>query len=1327
MATTTTQDPLSGGATNDTAEGVLRKFLNPALKGKAWDALIAAFAVGDQYNWDNAKLAFDQLFKTSASGMYLDRKNGDDGLKRPANIGISDELYRQLGIKVTNAKLTEQVILEILEVFYGSDSLRGHIDTGVFEPYALSDGDTLTLNVDGVDLPALVFRENEFSQVSQATALEVATSITSQLGAIGSNAFAIVVKDPATGTSGVRIYSGALGLISSVQVTGGLAQKALRLEQQVITPPAGTDPATLSWDLTVPQSGSLAMKISGSSALDMNQLQVGDYVLVTGAAFDPANRGSFPITAIDIEYVGATYTQTLTVANDAAVAQTSVGQASLDDVLFFRPVVKAIHNGGTRTVVVSEIDSGAVDVVIPATTQAVNRTPGSGAYVLDNDPLVGAQVTRDGTTATVTTSTSHGLAVGSQVAVEEVFANTGPTVHAGSSGVANASLGTLWVALDAPHTASSRTATKLKDGQVLLVGGSNPAQLFTVSGSSVLADGAVQYSYAWADSGTPAARSFHTATLLGDGSVFVAAGAVGGAAVASTERWAAGAWTAGPNLATARQDHQAQLLNDGRVLILGGDTGANTSPLASCEIYDGSSIAAGPSMLAARTTFASVKLSDGRVLAIGGNNVSLPASGPLSFGAESTAGFSNGTPRWVPQQITTYDNQAPTKYLSLVDGNAIVVNPDGTRTYYTPPTTGSGGYDFYKTAGCPIDSTKCFLLIRDDPALYSYKTFFFNWADGTFTQKTSPPTNSDSTAPVATLMADGRILVVYGPFDNTAKTCPTYIYDPTADTWTATAAYPGPYSHPQKMILMDDGRILDPGLGTNTGTCTAFNPSTGVWDSIASGTDKSWYSDLRYGLIRLHSGKYLSAISGTSLSIFDPATLTWTTQPYGPDSSSTECWAVEYAPNKILVHITNETDSTKGVAMTYDIDTQTWATLSNTSLMVDGGWLDVNKIVGITTDIGNDEVIITVSAGSAGQVFPALASCEVFDGTTWTATGSMSFGRAKAAATLLPDGRVLVTGGTGRHVTRQDAAADLATCEIYDPNTGRWSPAGKLRQPLSGHTMAWTNGKLVVGSEYFDPTTGTFKRISGAQSATEPLAVQVQDGLVLAIGQSAADLLVQANDSLTAGGLNGVFRIDSVPSPTSFTYKTPNVSAYSSSSATVRPMAATSAPSGFKGPFVLDTQSDVAITGVETTSTQDLFKGQQYTSLKVADATAFPDEEGYLVIGYGTATVSYPVHYLGRISGTELLLDYQQKMPATNLAGASVTLLKGKAGLTSVDDPGSVGLLYATDSGAGRAAAQEQLENVVAAGIDLNLQVVYPGDQGLGRGDAGWVWSGEES
>ena len=66
---------------------------------------------------------------------------------------------------------------------------------------------------------------------------------------------------------------------------------------------------------------------------------------------------------------------------------------------------------------------------------------------------------------------------------------------------------------------------------------------------------------------------------------------------------------------------------------------------------------------------------------------------------------------------------------------------------------------------------------------------------------------------------------------------------------------------------------------------------------------------------------------------------------------------------------------------------------------------------------------------------------------TWQAVGPMAFARRQLNATLLPDGSVLVTGGT-RSPRFSDPAGAVRAAELWNPMTGLWNRAGTLARQL---------------------------------------------------------------------------------------------------------------------------------------------------------------------------------------------------------------------------------------------------------------------------------------
>jgi hypothetical protein len=87
------------------------------------------------------------------------------------------------------------------------------------------------------------------------------------------------------------------------------------------------------------------------------------------------------------------------------------------------------------------------------------------------------------------------------------------------------------------------------------------------------------------------------------------------------------------------------------------------------------------------------------------------------------------------------------------------------------------------------------------------------------------------------------------------------------------------------------------------------------------------------------------------------------------------------------------------------------------------------------------------------QTACGLASAEIYDSAsrTWTPAGSMSTPRMLHTATLLDDGSVLVVGGVGYGSASN--IPTLASAEIYDPNTGKWTLTKKPMSLKGGRAL----------------------------------------------------------------------------------------------------------------------------------------------------------------------------------------------------------------------------------------------------------------------------------
>ena len=178
------------------------------------------------------------------------------------------------------------------------------------------------------------------------------------------------------------------------------------------------------------------------------------------------------------------------------------------------------------------------------------------------------------------------------------------------------------------------------------------------------------------------------------------------------------------------------------------------------------------------------------------------------------------------------------------------------------------------------------------------------------------------------------------------------------------------------------------------------------------------------------------------------------------------------------------------------------------------------------TLLPNGKVLIAGGWGKTG----ALATTELFNpvyncfaGHTGcpdqTAPPVMNVARTEAAATLLPDGRVLIAGGDSGDPTKKSFTSGLRSTELYDSATNTFAPSNATPLMNTGRAQAIAvllgDGKVLIAggnvngrglntSELYDPQSNTFAApdLTPEMRARrdEVTATLLRDGRVLIAG-----------------------------------------------------------------------------------------------------------------------------------------------------------------------------------------------------------------------------------
>ena len=194
---------------------------------------------------------------------------------------------------------------------------------------------------------------------------------------------------------------------------------------------------------------------------------------------------------------------------------------------------------------------------------------------------------------------------------------------------------------------------------------------------------------------------------------------------------------------------------------------------------------------------------------------------------------------------------------------------------------------------------------------------------------------------------------------------------------------------------------------------------------------------------------------------------------------------------------------------TVDVTTDTWTAAAP---------MPIGRVAGATaTALADGTVLVIGGAGSDGVV---TAAVDLYNpaARAWMGAGArapMSTPRASHTATLLPDGRVLVTGGSTSGGSIAQGYTNNTSAELYDPAQDTWSAAAPMLSARAHHTATLLpNGRVLVTggedaqylpvatAEVYDPVANTWTAtpLPMATARSTQSATLLPNGRVLIAG-----------------------------------------------------------------------------------------------------------------------------------------------------------------------------------------------------------------------------------
>lgn len=750
----------------------------------------------------------------------------------------------------------------------------------------------------------------------------------------------------------------------------------------------------------------------------------------------------------------------------------------------------------------------------------------------------------------------------------------------------------------------NHTATLLRNGKVLVCGGQSNA---TTSLASCDLYDPTANTFAPTAGPLAAARSRHSAILRRDGKVWIA----GGFDSTQTPQFlvtsevfdpVSETWSAAHSLIVARADHSATMLGDGRVLLAGGyngrDVKSNMGYLDTVEIYDpvSDSIVPATSMKVRRAGHGAALMSSGEVAILGGlGNITTTYTRPYtdsfdpgSFvggnlaGALSIQGPVVNINAGATSLSTTIDLKLGTPFTGVITSGDIflsttsVQTPEGALVWLAPSYTSntavgtrlnldgrrvtcpivSGAYECGHVEGQLLDArmpnqTGTYWIPPFNPSVDAFALtgthdiHFASTLRDTNTQTTSSGTVTGLTRMrgfperfIGAAISSGMFQVTSGNFAQPSSMTVTItggtMYIPAGTTLVADPINGGAMTSLFAATVAYTGDSFWVGVDTHQmfGGPPSMTSATPMGGSIPSITVAG---RLTYVLNQLNMTDQVFTTDTATTVVRRMISSDWELfRPFDPDNSvNNNSW--RFAVNAIsgftahwgpsltvrpdgVIRGLGGVDCLNATCTTFQARGANGLVPTTKNFTVLPPTMSQRRGNHSATLLPNGKIL--VAGGTNGP--NVLDTAEVFDPTTFAfaPTGKMHTARDLHSAVLMPNGRVLVAGGFATTATSSGATREA---EVYHPDTGLWHKTPPMISSHSNHaTVLLHSGDVMVIGGY---ANGNYLRdveiyysTANVWRTADPLPAAC--GAVTCARAQAAAAVLHDGRVLVSGGLN---------------------------------------------------------------------------------------------------------------------------------------------------------------------------------------------------------------